>query len=225
MTSSRVFSCTPADLTLGMANWSSRSLRRGLSFSEAWRLASSRKLPSTPGLVRTSEGLGRPGAGFSFWTEKQRVALDGQYLRHNSKVPWYDWGVSFDQSSRTQRARTSCWSLDTSFRTSPEQWLREEAHSKGDYVDFWAIKQPQTWTLKSPPRSPSPDRWAQLQSQRHGCPVPVPPPLAFEAGSRSPFTVAHPEWGRGGFSIGRSQRMVQEPTFRRSRSYSPIPTR
>eukprot|EP00913_Durusdinium_trenchii_P019471 g18304.t2 len=130
-----------------MANWSSRSLRRGLSFSEAWRLASSRKLPSTPGLVRTSEGLGRPGAGFSFWTEKQRVALDGQYLRHNSKVPW-----SFDQSSRTQRARTSCWSLDTSFRTSPEQWLREEAHSKGDYVDFWAIKQPQTWTWKSPLR-------------------------------------------------------------------------
>ncbi|CAJ1424989.1 unnamed protein product [Effrenium voratum] len=83
---------------------------------------------------------GSAGVGFSFWTEKQRLDLEEQYLRHNSRIPWYDWALSFEKSDRGRRATPCCWALDKSNRSAPEQWLHNQAQEKGVYLEGMTLE-------------------------------------------------------------------------------------
>eukprot|EP00435_Cladocopium_sp_Y103_P019402 s560_g4.t1 len=160
------------------------------------------------------------GAGFSFWTQKQRE--DGETEKMAK-----DWGLSFDRSSRTKRAAAYCWSRDHSLRTQPEQWwldeaLNQEARVDGRLIDWAWCPVGSAW--RSQTRSPSPERGFHSlpgtpfrNSSHAGSPVPRPIPMEVI----SPFTVTHPEWGLTGYTIGRSNRLIREPAPRQSRSHSP----
>lgn len=167
-----------------------------------------------------------PGVGFSMWTQKQRGDLDEQTYR-SAKVPWYDWGLSFDRSSRCRRAAACCWSRDHSFRTQPEQWWLDDVISKEARVDGrlveWAWRPVQSAWTRSQARSEHDGTFQSLGTESRSYPrssSPVPRPIPLEV--VSPFTVAHPEWGVNGYTIGRSKRPIREPTPRSSRSHSPV---
>lgn len=188
------------------------------------RIRSASPLNMKPPARSSSELPPGRGAGFSSWTQKHQEDGETQKM---AKVPWYDWGLSFDRSSRTKRAAAYCWSRDHSLRTQPEQWWLDDELNKEARVDgrliHWAWH-PVVSAWRSQTRSPSPERGFHSlpgtplrSSPDAGSPVPRPIPMEVV----SPFTVTHPEWGLRGYTIGRSKRPIREPAPRPSRSHSP----
>lgn len=78
---------------------------------------------------------GASGAGWGFWTEKQRPDQSADWLRFNNQQPFYDWHKSYEASSNFRRSPSACWGREGSLRSQPEQWVRDTKHCRGARVD------------------------------------------------------------------------------------------